>query len=244
MRKFIPLIAIILLGCSQQQIQRTLGDVNDILTGDQSTLTTGEVASGLKEALVKGTNYAVDFSGVKDGFYKNPRLFIPFPEEAEKVKEAALKLGLQNQVNKFEETLNRAAEQAVKEAKPIFVNAITSMTVEDAFGLLKGGDNAATDYLRRKTSAELFNKFQPKVNDAVQQVELTKYWNPLANAYNTATQFTGGQKVEPDLTEYVTNRSIDGLFKLIADEEKNIRDNPGARVTELLKKVFGSDQAK
>jgi|SRR5690554_1785900 len=244
MRKFIPLIAIVLLGCSQQQIQRTLGDVNEVLYGDQGGLSTDEVASGLKEALVKGTNYAVDFSGVKDGFYKNPRLFIPFPEEAEKVKETALKLGLDNQVNKFEETLNRAAEQAVKEAKPIFVNAITSMTVEDAFGLLKGGDNAATDYLRRKTSAELFSKFEPKVNDAVTQVELTKYWNPLASAYNTATKFTGGEKVEPDLTEYVTNRSIDGLFKLIADEEKNIRDNPGARVTDLLKKVFGSDQAK
>lgn len=244
MRKFIPLIAIVLLGCSQQQIQRTLDGVNDVLESDQSPLSTGEVASGLKEALVKGTNYAVDFSGVKDGFYKNPKLFIPFPAEAEKVKETALKLGLDAQVNKFEETLNRAAEQAVKEAKPIFVNAITSMTVEDAFGLLKGGDNAATDYLRRKTSAELFSKFEPKVNDAVGQVELTKYWNPLASAYNTATKFTGGGKVEPDLTEYVTNRSIDGLFKLIADEEKNIRENPGARVTDLLKKVFGSDQAK
>ena len=244
MRKFIPLVAIVLLGCTQQQIQRTMGGVNDVLSGDQGSLSTSEVASGLKEALVKGTNYAVDFSGVKDGFYKNPKLFIPFPAEAEKVKETALKLGLDSQVNKFEETLNRAAEQAVIAAKPIFINAITSMTVEDAFGLLKGGDNAATDYLRRKTSAELFSKFEPKVKDAVNQVELTKYWNPLANAYNTATKFTGGDKVEPDLTEYVTNRSIDGLFKLIADEEKNIRENPGARVTDLLKKVFGSDQAK
>ena len=115
--------------------------------------------------------------------------------------------------------------------------------MEDAFGLLKGGDNAATEYLRRKTSAELFNKFQPKVDQAVNQVELTKYWNPLANAYNSATQLTGGEKVDPDLTEYVTNRSIDGLFKLIADEEKQIRENPAARVSDLLKKVFGSDQA-
>lgn len=245
MRKFIPfLLAIILVGCSQKDIQRTLGGVNDVLYGGQGGLSTGEVVSGLKEALVKGTDYAVDFSGVKDGFYKNPKLFIPFPEEAQKVKDAALKLGLSSQVNKFEETLNRAAEQAVKEAKPIFVNAITSMSIEDAFGLLKGGDNAATEYLRRKTSAELFTKFQPKVNNAVNQVELTKYWNPLANAYNTATTFTGGEAIEPDLTEYVTNRSIDGLFKLIADEEKNIRENPGARVTDLLQKVFGSDQAK
>lgn len=244
MSKWISFFAVLLfVSCSQQQMQRTLGTVNDVLYGDQNALTSGEVASGLKEALVKGTNYAVDLSGVKDGFYKNPRLFIPFPEEAEKVKDAALKLGLSNQVNKFEETLNRAAEQAVKEAKPIFVNAITSMTVEDAFGLLKGGDNAATDYLRRKTSGELYNKFEPKVSQAVNQVELTKYWDPLASAYNTSTAFTGGQKVEPNLTEYVTNKSIDGLFKLIADEEKNIRENPAARVTDLLKKVFGSNEA-
>lgn len=245
MRKIISLVAVILLAsCSQQQLQRTLGTVSDVLYGDEGALTTSEVTSGLKEALVKGTNFAVDLSSVKDGFYKNPRLFIPFPEEAEKVKEAALKLGLSGQVNKFEETLNRAAEQAVKEAKPIFVNAITSMTVEDAFGLLKGGDNAATDYLKRKTSDQLFQKFQPKVNQAVNQVELTKYWDPLAKAYNTSTALTGGQKVEPNLTEYITQRSIDGLFTLIADEEKNIRDNPAARVTDLLKKVFGSDEAK
>ncbi len=244
MRKFIPLLALLLFSCSQQELQRTLESANEVLNGSQGSLTTGEVTSGLKEALVKGTDYAVDFSGVKDGFYKNPRLFIPFPEEAEKVKETALKLGLDNQVTKFEETLNRAAEQAVQEAKPIFVNAITSMTVEDAFGLLKGGDNAATEYLRRKTSAELFSKFEPKVSNAVNQVELTKYWNPLANAYNTATQFTGGEKVDPDLTEYVTNRSIDGLFKLIADEEKQIREDPAARVTDILKKVFGSEAAQ
>ena len=244
MRKFIPFLAIILLGCSQQELQRTIDSANEVLNGPQGSLTTSEVTSGLKEALVKGTDYAVDFSGVRDGFYKNPRLFIPFPEEAEKVKEVALNLGLNNQVNKFEETLNRAAEQAVQEAKPIFVNAITSMTVEDAFALLKGGDNAATEYLRRKTSAELFSKFEPKVSNAVNQVELTKYWNPLANAYNTATQLTGGEPVDPDLTEYVTNRSIDGLFKLIADEEKEIREDPAARVTDLLKKVFGSEAAK
>ena len=244
MRKLIPLLAILLMACSQQQIQRTLDGANEVLNSSQGSLSTSEVTSGLKEALVRGTDYAVNFSGVKDGFYKNPRLFIPFPAEAAKVKETALKLGLSSQVNKFEETLNRAAEQAVIEAKPIFVNAITSMTVEDAFGLLRGGDNAATDYLRRKTSAALFNKFQPKVAQAVNKVELTKYWNPLANAYNTATQFTGGETVDPDLTEYVTNRSIDGLFKLIADEEKQIRENPAARVTDLLKKVFGSEAAK
>lgn len=244
MRKLIPLLALFLLACTQQDLQRTMKGVDDAINGSGQSLTTSEVTAGLKEALVKGTGYAVDFSGVKDGFYKNPRLYIPFPPEAEKVKETALKLGLTNQVNQFEETLNRAAEKAVQEAKPIFVNAITSMSVEDAFGLLKGGDNAATEYLRRKTSDQLFSKFQPKVSEAVNSVKLTEYYNPLASAYNTATKYTGGQAINPDLTAYVTQQSIDGLFKLISDEEKKIREDPAARVTDLLKKVFGSAEAK
>ncbi len=226
--------------CSQKELQRTMDSVNEILSEDSGSLTSGEVAAGLKEALVKGTDYAVDKSGVANGFYKNPRLFIPFPAEASKIKETALQLGLDSQVSKFEETLNRAAEQAVKEAKPIFVNAITSMTIEDAFALLKGGDNAATDFLRQKTGTQLFSKFQPKVQSAVDQVELTKYYNPLASAYNTASTFTGKEEINPDLTAYITDRSIEGLFTLISDEEKKIRDNPAARVTELLKKVFGA----
>jgi len=229
-------------GCSQKDIQRTLDQVG--LNTGGSGLTTSEVSAGLKEALVKGSGYAVDLSSVTDGFNKNTRLRIPFPAEAQKVKDTALKLGLNSQVERFETTLNRAAEEAVKEAKPIFINAITSMTVEDAFGLLKGGNNAATEYLRRKTGDQLFAKFEPKVSDAVEKVELTKYYSPLASAYNTATTFTGGEAVNPDLTAYVTQGAIDGLFTLIADEEQKIRQNPAARVTDLLKKVFGSDQAK
>jgi len=163
---------------------------------------------------------------------------IPFVGE---VKETALKLGLSGQVEKFEETLNHAAEESVKAAKPIFIDAITSMTVDDAFGLLKGGDNAATNYLRNKTSDELFKAFKPKVSDAVNKVELTKYYDPLANAYNTSTMLTGGEKVDANLTDYVTQKSIDGLFTLIADEEKKIREDPAERATELLKKVFGSE---
>lgn len=244
MRNLIPFLAILLLACSQQEIQRTLKGVDEALNESDQNLTTGEVSAGLKEALVKGTGYAVDLSGVKDGFYKNPRLFIPFPPEAEKVKETALQLGLDNQVDQFEETLNRAAEKAVQEAQPIFVDAITSMSVEDAFGLLKGGENAATEYLRRKTGDQLFSKFEPEVSKAVNAVQLTQYYSPLAGAYNTSTTFTGGEPINPDLTKYVTEQSIDGLFKLIADEEEKIREDPAARVTDLLKKVFGSSAAQ
>jgi hypothetical protein len=235
------MLLILLSACSSQQIQSTLNTLNESLDPNSGTLTTQEVSAGLKEALVKGTDYAVDLSSVNNGFYKNPRLFIPFPEEAKKIKETALQLGLNSQVEKFEETLNHAAEESVKAAKPIFVNAIASMTVEDAFGLLRGGDNAATEYLKAKTSDQLFSAFKPKVDDAVKKVELTKYYDPLANAYNTATLLTGGEEIDANLTDYVTQKSIDGLFLLIADEEKKIRDDPAARVTDLLKKVFGAE---
>ncbi len=241
MRAILLFAALLLVACSDQTLQRTL---DGVLGQSGGGLTTTEVASGLKEALVVGAQNSVNFASVRDGFYKNPSLFIPFPEEAQKVKTTAMNLGLSGQVNKFEETLNRAAEEAVKQATPILVNAITSMSIEDAFGLLKGGENAATNYLRNKTEVSLLQAFQPKVQEAVDKVELTKYWNPLASAYNTASTFTGGQAVNPDLTKYVTDHAMDGLFLLITKEEASIRKDPAARVSDLLKKVFGSAEAK
>lgn len=230
---------ILIAGCSGETFKKTMDSLGKVVTEEQG-LTSGEVASGLKEALVVGTNQAVVTSSKQDGFYKNPRLFIPFPQEAEKVKSTALNLGLKSQVDRFEETLNRAAEEAVSHATPIFVNAITSMTVNDAFGILNGGQNAATTYLRGRTENDLRVLFQPEVEKAIEKVELTKYWNPLASAYNTASTFTGGQPVNPDLTAYVTSQAMDGLFLLIAEEEAEIRENPAARASDLLKRVFGS----
>lgn len=245
MRLFTLLFAAILLsGCSDETLRKTLETVNRSLE-EEPGLTSAEVTSGLKEALRVGIVNAVQTSSAEDGFYKNPRLFIPFPEEAEKVKSTALNLGMRSQVEKFEETMNRAAEEAVKEAVPIFTDAITSMTVEDAFGLLRSNDKqAATAYLRSRTEAELVRKFRPKVDDAVSRVELTKYWNPLTSAYNTATTFTGGQSVNTDLTEYITARASDGLFLLVAEEEAKIRENPSARVNDILRRVFGSPEAQ
>jgi hypothetical protein len=165
---------------------------------------------------------------------------LPFPEDAIKVKEKALELGLSAQVEKFEATLNRAAEEAAKEAAPIFVNAIKNMTVEDGFNILRGGNHAATNFLKDKTSSQLVSAFQPKVKTAIEKVELTKYWEPLAKAYNTATFLTGGEKVNPDLENYVTAKAMDGLFLMVSKEEEKIRLDPVARVSDLLKKVFGS----
>jgi hypothetical protein len=223
--------------CSDQQWKR-------VLEGAQGPagLSSTEVAAGLREALTIGANQAAGAASMRDGFFKNPALFIPFPEEAIKVKNTALTLGLGSQVTRFEETLNRAAEEASKQAAPILVNAITSMGINDAFAILRGDNNAATNYLRTTTEAALLDAFRPRVQDAVDAVELTKYWQPLASAYNTATTFTGGQSVNPDLTGYVTEKALNGLFVLVAQEEAHIRENPAARVTDLLKKVFGSPE--
>lgn len=231
--------ALIFASCSEESFRKTMKTVTDSLESPQG-LSSAEVAAGLKEALVVGTNNAVDFAGKDNQFLTTPRLRIPFPEEAEKVKSTAENLGLGSQVDKFEENLNHAAERAVSHAAPIFIDAITSMTINDAFAILRGDDDAATDYLRRSTESSLRSTFQPEVDKAINEVELTKYWQPLASAYNTASVFTGGEKVDPDLEAYVTTKAMDGLFLLISEEEEKIRENPAARVTELLERVFGS----
>ena len=141
---------------------------------------------------------------------------------------------------KFETTLNRAAEEATKEALPIFKSAIVGMSIQDAFGILKGGDGAATTYLKGATSSALKDAFRPKVEAAIAKVKLTEYWNPIITKYNSAMTLTGGEKLNPDLNEYVTNKAIEGLFIMVAKEENKIRLDPIARVSDILKKVFGS----
>lgn len=205
-----------------------------------SGLTNEEVISGLKEALTVGITNSVNLTSVTDGFLKNSEIRLPFPEDALKVKEKALEWGLDGQVEKFETTLNRAAEEATKEALPIFKNAILSMSIQDGFSILNGGNGAATRFLREKTTAQLITAFSPKVEAAISKVQLTDYWNPIITKYNTAMTFTGGEKMNPDLNQYVTEKAIDGLFVMVEKEENKIRENPTARVTDLLKKVFGS----
>jgi len=231
--------ALLLTSCSEESFRKTMKTINETIESP-SGLTSSEVAAGLKEALVVGTNNAVDFAGKENQFLTTPRLRIPFPEEAEKVKTTAENLGLGSQVDKFEENLNHAAERAVSHAAPIFVDAITSLTINDAFAILRGEDDAATEYLRRSTETSLRAAFQPEVDKAINEVELTKYWQPLASAYNSASILTGQEKVNPDLEEYVTGKAMDGLFLLISEEEEKIRENPAARVTELLEKVFSA----
>lgn len=203
-------------------------------------LTNAEVINGLKDALQIGIQNAVNVTSITDGFLKNDLIRLPFPQDAIKVKEKALELGLNAQVEKFETTLNRAAEEATKSALPIFKDAILNMSIQDGFTILKGGNGAATAFLKDKTQQQLITAFAPAVKTAISSVKLTDYWNPLMNKYNGIMTVTGGQKVNPDLNAYVTQLAIDGLFKLVEQEENKIRLDPMARVNDLLKKVFGS----
>jgi uncharacterized protein DUF4197 len=211
-------------------------DAEQILKG-KGRLSNQEVIDGLKEALSIGSKNAANMASKVDGFYRNPRIKIPFPSDAQKVKDFAEKVGLHDQVEKFVTTLNRAAEEAAKSAAPIFLDAVKGLTIEDGFKILNGPNDAATSYLRSKTSGPLKGKFTPIVHSAVEKVQVTKYWKPLVSKYDL---IPGVTPVNPDLDAYVTERAISGLFKLVAGEERKIRTNPAARVTDLLKKVFGS----
>ena len=203
-------------------------------------LTNDEVIAGLKEALQVGIKNGASKASALDGFNKNPLIYIPWPEEAVKLKDWGMKNGFDGKVTEIETSFNRAAEEASKKAVPIFVDAITNMSVQDGFEILKGADTAATVFLMKTTSAPLKSAFKPVVHDAVEKVKLTTYWEPVANGYNKVAKFTGKEEVNTDLDEYVTDKGMKGLFTLVKAEERKIRKDPIAQVTDLLKKVFGS----
>jgi hypothetical protein len=217
----------------QNQVENTVNTVSG-----NNNLSNDDIIKGLKEALNVGTNNSTAKASALDGFYKNNLIRIPFPPEANQVKTTVENLGMKPQVDKFVMTLNRAAEEAAKEAKPIFINAITSITIQDGMSILKGSDDAATQYLKGKTQAQLNAAFSPIVKRAIQKVELTKYWKPILTQYNKVAFV---QKVNPDLDKYVTDKALEGLFKLVAEEETKIRKDPAARISEILRKVFGGN---
>lgn len=224
-------------------INETLNNVN-LPNNNESTenpLSNAEVVSGLKEALNVGIKNAVDVTSVTDGFLGNSEIKIPFPESANKMKEWAENKPLfSDKVTKITETLNRAAEDAAKEATPIFINAIKNMSISDGFDILNGGEGAATKFLKDNTKSELVTAFSPKVQASIEKVKLTDYWEPVMTKYNQAMLITGGEKIETDLNKYVTERAITGLFLMVEKEENKIRKDPVAQVTDILKRVFGS----
>ncbi|MCW3161721.1 DUF4197 domain-containing protein [Chryseobacterium oryctis] len=203
-------------------------------------LTSTQISSGLKEALSLGVSEGVKKLGVTDGFLKNEAVKILMPEKLRKIDTTLRSVGLGSLADQGVKLLNRAAEDAVTEAAPIFTNAITSMTITDAKNILLGSNNAATDYLQSKTQSQLFTAFQPKIKASLGKVGADSVWKNLISKYNMLT----GQSVTTDLNEYVTTETINGVFKMVADKESGIRNTPAMRTTSILQKVFGAQDNK
>lgn len=223
MRKLFVLAALLLSGAAHA------------LSLDQ--LTNKDTTGGLKEALTQGAGKAVDLLGRENGFLGNPKVRIPLPEKVEKAAELMRSLGMGKQVDELETTMNRAAEAAVPEAKKLLVDSIRKMSVQDAKGILSGGDNAATEYFRRTTSAPLGEKFRPIVQKAMAKVKLADKYDKFAGK---AARFGLIDEENAHLDQYVTAKALDGLYLMIAEEEKAIRANPVDAVGKLAKKVFGA----
>jgi hypothetical protein len=233
---------VIICGCTELQNSlpagEMFGSVVGLLQGSQSvSMNEQTVAAGLKEALRVGTERTVGQTSKLDGFLTNALIRIALPEELRTTANVLKKMGFGSQVNALETAMNRAAEKASGEAKAVFWEAITQMTLKDAYSILRGGDTAATDYFKARTSASLNSRFQPIVTEKMSQVGAYKAYNQFKSTYNT---FAFTSKSAPDLDSYVTQKTIDGLFLVLAQEEKRIREDPAARTTALLKQVFGS----
>ncbi len=198
-------------------------------------ISTTDVANGLKEALNQGTSKGADALSATDGYFKSVyKIFLP--DDAKKVcSKLSVIPGFTNIENDVIEKLNRAAEDAATKAKPIFISAIKQMTIQDAWNILKGEKNAATQYLNRTTHQALYNEFKPVISTSMEKVGAIQLWTSAVNKYN---QIPLVKKMNPDMSDYVTQKALEGLFKKIAEEELNIRTNLTARTSDLLKKVF------
>lgn len=230
---FITLI-LALTSCKTTDVARVLDSLNQ---QGGSGLSQQTVAAGLKQALQVGTDKAVFDTNRKGGYSGNPLIKIIMPEKLDKVASAVRKIGLGSYVDGIELQMNRAAESAAGEAKAVFFDAISRMSWQDAWGILRGGDNAATNYFKKHTTTALTNRFKPIIKTSMQKVGFYNDYNKLINTYN-AIPFT--KKQDFSMETYVTDKALDGLFTLVAQEEAKIRRDPVARTTELLRKVFSS----
>ena len=211
------------------------------LPSSSSVLSSNDISNGLKEALNKGIEKQVTKLTAVDGFYKNDLIKIIMPEELQKVDKTLRKLGLSSLAEEGILMLNRAAEDAVKEATPIFVDAVKNMSFTDAKNILMGNESAATNYLQTSTTTALYAKFNPVIQNSFAKVGADKVWASIIRKYNSIPLVS---KVNPDLTDYTTNKALEGVFKMIAVEEKEIRTNLNSRSSSLLKKVFAVQDKK
>jgi hypothetical protein len=201
-----------------------------------SSLSSEDITAGLKQALTIGAQKSADRLSAVNGFLGNKAVEILMPEQAQKVEKTLRSMGMGKLVDDAIASMNHAAEEASKSAAPIFVNAIKSMTVTDGLNILRGADTSATAYLRKNASPELTKAYTPVIDSALQKTGATKYWKDVFDAYNKIPMVS---KVNPDLSSYVTQKAINGIFYYVAQEEIQIRKDPAAQVTDLLKKVFG-----
>jgi hypothetical protein len=225
---------IIFSGLSNAQF---LDDAKKLLNQGTSGLSEKDAADGIREALIKGTDESVTVVSKLNGYFNNPQIKIPWPQDAKDIESKLRGIGLGNKVDEVILTINRAAEDAAKDAQAIFVSAVKGMSITDAINIVKGKNDAATQYLAKTTTPQLTEKFTPVIRAALEKVDATRLWKELITDYN---QIPFVSRKNPDLTAYVTGKAIDGLFVMIAKEELKIRQNPAARTTELLKKVFGN----
>ncbi len=235
-KKVIILLAALPLFSSCAEMQQVISQLPT-----EQGISQFEIASGLKEALNNGIDKQVVKLTAIDGFYKNEMVKILLPEELKKVDKGLRDIGMGKLADEGLKVLNRAAEDAVKESTPIFVDAIKGMTFTDAKNILLGDDRSATTYLQNSTSTALYGKFNPVIKNSFAKVGADKVWTNIINKYNSIPLV---KKVNPDLTDYTTNKAMEGVFKMVAIEEKNIRTNIAARTSDLLKRVFSLQDKK
>ena len=239
--KKIILLAVCVPFFSHAQLKNVIKKATTKVTAKTAAVSTTEIANGLKEALDNGVKKQVTKLTAVDGFYKNELVKILLPEELQKVDARLRKIGLGNLADEGILTLNRAAEDAVKQSTPIFVDAIKNMNFTDAKNILLGKENAATSYLQTSTNKALYDKFNPVIQTSLANVGADVVWKKIIDKYNAIPLVT---KVNPDLTDYTTNKALEGVFKMITIEEKNIRSGLDARTSALLKIVFALQDKK
>jgi len=222
------MIIVLLISSSCAELQQVVNQFPGALSNE-------EIAAGLRQALDNGIDKQVTKLTMEDGFFKNELVKIGLPDELQKVDKTLRDIGLDNLADQGLKVLNRAAEDAVKEATPIFVNAVKGITFVDAKNILLATDNAATEYLKSRTSNSLYDKFSPVIENSFTKVGADQIWENLINKYNTIPFV---QKVNPDLTDYVTGEALKGVYTAISIEEKEIRTKVSSRTTDLLKRVF------
>jgi len=228
-KSLLLIVSFMLFSCAEMQ------QVINSLPQAGGELSNADIASGLRQALDKGIDKQVSKLTQTDGFFKNELVKVLLPQELQKVDKTLRDIGLGNLADEGLKVLNRAAEDAVKEATPIFVNAVQEITFDDAKNILLGSDNAATQYLSNKTTNQLYAKFSPVISNSLDKVGATQVWSNIITQYN-AIPLTNN--VNPDLTDYVTQEALKGVFTMIAVEEKEIRNNFASRTTDLLRRVF------